>query len=377
MSDILFVTWDGGGNVAPALGIATELTRRGHSTRFLGHACQRDAIAAAGYAFQPFTQARSWSSVASHPGIKGTLKQLGVFCDRGIGEDLRRVVRERTPDLVVLDHLLFGAQQAAERAGLKRAILVHTLYGQQRQTWSSGMGRLLVSLRGLRPVEMWSRADLILAATMPEVDRYGPVPERVCHTGPVWQGGQPVPAGQTRPAEGEPLVLVSLSTLYQDGQARALQAILDGLAQLPVRVLATTGHSIDPATLRAPTNADVRRYMPHAEVMERASLVVGHGGHSTAMAALARELPLVILPMYALGDQPVVGRELERLGAARVLPKTAPPERIAAAVRDVLADGSYRAAAQALGAKIRQRDGASTAADALEHLLTCVPAVTS
>ena len=34
MSEILFVTWDGGGNVPPALGIATELAARGHTVRF-------------------------------------------------------------------------------------------------------------------------------------------------------------------------------------------------------------------------------------------------------------------------------------------------------------------------------------------------------
>jgi len=30
MAEILFVTWDGGGNVPPAVGIARELVRRGH-----------------------------------------------------------------------------------------------------------------------------------------------------------------------------------------------------------------------------------------------------------------------------------------------------------------------------------------------------------
>jgi hypothetical protein len=37
MGDILFVTWDGGGNVPPAIGIACELQRRGESVRVLGH----------------------------------------------------------------------------------------------------------------------------------------------------------------------------------------------------------------------------------------------------------------------------------------------------------------------------------------------------
>ena len=373
MSDILFVTWDGGGNLAPALGAAAELTQRHHTARFLGHARQCSAIEAAGFAFQPFTHARPWSAVAQNAGLPGLLKQLSIFADRGIGNDLLLVVREQAPDLVVIDHLLFGAQQAADRAGLKRAILVHTLYGQQRQTWTTGMGRFQMWLRGLRPVELWARSDLILATTLPDIDSYAPVPERVHHTGPVWQGGKPEPA---MPAAGEPLILVSLSTLYQDGQARALQAILDALARLPVRVMVTTGPSLDPTTMRAPANVELHQYLPHEEVLPRASLVVGHGGHSTAMAALARDLPLLIMPMFALGDQPVVGRALERLGAARVLPKTASPDQIAASVRALLADTSYRIAAQALGAKIRQRDGAVAAADALEGLLARVPTPT-
>ena len=49
MADLLFVTWDGGGNVPPAVGIAQELQRRGHAVRFVGHARQHDSLAAAGF----------------------------------------------------------------------------------------------------------------------------------------------------------------------------------------------------------------------------------------------------------------------------------------------------------------------------------------
>jgi UDP:flavonoid glycosyltransferase YjiC (YdhE family) len=45
----LFVTWDGGGNVPPAVAIAAELRRRGHAVRFVGHASQRAALEAHGF----------------------------------------------------------------------------------------------------------------------------------------------------------------------------------------------------------------------------------------------------------------------------------------------------------------------------------------
>ena len=46
MADILFVTWDGGGNVPPAAGHRRELQARGHAVRFLGHAARRAALEA-------------------------------------------------------------------------------------------------------------------------------------------------------------------------------------------------------------------------------------------------------------------------------------------------------------------------------------------
>jgi UDP:flavonoid glycosyltransferase YjiC (YdhE family) len=121
--------------------------------------------------------------------------------------------------------------------------------------------------------------------------------------------------------------------------------------------------------LRVPANAEILEYAPHADLMARALLVVCHGGHGTSMAALGHDLPLVIMPVFALGDQPAVGRALARLGATRVLPKAASPEQIAEAMQELLPEGPYREAARALGARIRQRDGADAAADALEAVL--------
>ena len=51
MSRFTFVTWDGGGNVPPAVGIAQELIARGNEVRFLGYLPQQAAIRARGLAF--------------------------------------------------------------------------------------------------------------------------------------------------------------------------------------------------------------------------------------------------------------------------------------------------------------------------------------
>ena len=48
MSNLLFLTWDGGGNVPPALGIAAELQRRGHRVRVMGHPGQHANVSGRG-----------------------------------------------------------------------------------------------------------------------------------------------------------------------------------------------------------------------------------------------------------------------------------------------------------------------------------------
>lgn len=371
MSNILMVTWAGGGNVDVALGLADELTRRGNTVRVLGHPLQRDKIEAANFAFQPFVHAPPWPPRQPGHGREGAARVITqVFTDRGIGEDVLSAADAQRPDLVVIDCLLFGALRAAKRARLPYATLVHTLYSQQTQQWSHGMPARLTQLRGLRVVELWQRSAVVLVTTLPAIDRCGTLPENIYFTGPVWPDPKPRPA---TPDAGAPLVLVSLSTLYQEGQQQALQAILDALADLPVRALVTTGLSVDPSALRAPANAQVERFVPHPQIMPHASLVVGHGGHGTTMLALAHDLPLVILPMFELADQPVVGRTVELLGAARVLRKTTPAATIRAAIQELLPEGPHREAARALGAQLRQCDGAVAGADVLEHVLALDP----
>jgi UDP:flavonoid glycosyltransferase YjiC (YdhE family) len=74
MAEILFVTWDGGGNVPPALGLAAELLARGHTVRFLGHAQQRRSIEEAGFGFAAYAHARPWSSTEPNAGLPGAAR---------------------------------------------------------------------------------------------------------------------------------------------------------------------------------------------------------------------------------------------------------------------------------------------------------------
>src|SRR5437762_14381274 len=53
----LFVDWEGGGNLPPALTLARRLVERGNTVRFLCEPCNREEIEATGSAFVSYVHA--------------------------------------------------------------------------------------------------------------------------------------------------------------------------------------------------------------------------------------------------------------------------------------------------------------------------------
>ncbi len=215
MSRFLIVTWSGGGNLPPALGIASALRARGIDVKFLGHAEQEEVIRGHGFAFEPFRRARPWSSRDNLGGMAGAQQHMAIFTDAGIGEDVADLLAREPADALVIDHLLWGALKMAPRYDRPYATLVHTLYGQQRDSWTHGPGAQVARGFGFAPTELWHASQLVLIATPPELDPASTerLPTHVRYTGAVWQGS-PRPAAPETP----PLVLISLSTLAEDGQ---------------------------------------------------------------------------------------------------------------------------------------------------------------
>jgi len=370
MSSFLFVTFDGGGNVPPLLGIAAHLQRRGHTVRVLGHDHQRTAIESTGLRFEPYRDLTAWSATARVGNVRWAAKYLALFTDRAIGTEMLAAWRREPADLVVIDCLLFGALGAARAEGLPYAGLVHTVNDWVTGPLARSPIALAARLKGIAPRPLWNGARRIVVAGLSELD-IAPLAANVVHTGPVWplRPGTAVAEPPVPHVPGEPRILVSLSSIFYVGQAKVIQSIVDAVAGLPVEVVLTTGHGVAPAEIRPAANVELHAFVPHLEVMPKVSLVVSHGGHSTTMLALAHDLPVLTLPMSKLGDQVAVGQAVARAGAGLARKRSAAPAEIRAAVQRLLADGPHRAAAARLGDRIRSADGAQRAADELEAIL--------
>ncbi|MEV4410822.1 glycosyltransferase [Catellatospora sp. NPDC049609] len=365
MPTFLFTTWDGGGNVPPVLGIAARLRRRGHLVRVLGHPQQRSAVESAGLAFEPYRHVGPWSATVPAGAPRWAWKYVRLFTSKATAVDVAEAHRRDPVDVMVLDCMLLGPFLAARELGVPHVALMHTVYGYLGGAFSTGAVGLVGRVRGLSPARLWGGSDLSVLAGLAALDEAASPPPRLRYTGPVWPVGAPPPVPHAAP---EPKILVSLSSIFYGGQTGVLQSIMDAVADLPVRVVLTTGNATAPRDVRAPANVEVHGFVPHADILPTVSLVVGHAGHSTTMLALAHDLPLVLIPMTPMGDQPDVARAVAAQGAAEVLKKSASVAQIRAAIVRMLADGPHRVAAAGLGARIRAADGADTAADLIEQL---------
>jgi UDP:flavonoid glycosyltransferase YjiC (YdhE family) len=356
MTDVVFATLDAGGNVPPLLGIAEEVARRGHQVRVLGHEQQRSTFEKSGLEFYAYRDVAPWDSAEPMSTLEGIRKWSRQFTEPNKGRDL---VDLASPDsVVVVDCMLLPSLRAAQRAGLTTVALVHAFHAYYDGPWQRGPMGLFAKPKGLNPRKLWAGCDGVLVCTDRDLDPAGTRewPESFLWTGPV----QPFTSAAV--PVSPPKVLASLSTIAFPGQHEVLQNILDGLADAPVELVMTTGPAVDPSELTTPPNAQVRTFLPHEEVMESCSAVIGHGGHSTTMRALAHGLPLVVVPIHPMLDQPMVGKVIEEVGAGVSIKSSSSPAEIRAALDTVLS-GPHHAAAAEIGARWRGSDGAVVAAD--------------
>jgi UDP:flavonoid glycosyltransferase YjiC (YdhE family) len=246
--------------------------------------------------------------------------------------------------------------------GLARPLLMR---GEEQGRRELNGARARVGLPPLEHVHGGISRRLALVATFPQLE----YPRRCAEagvriTGPLlWEQ----PFGDVELPTGDgPLVLVAPST-SQDPGGRLLRATLEGLANEPLRVLASTNRRPPEDPLPVPANARLVDWVSYARTMPRCDAVVCHAGHGTLARALACGVAVVACP--DAGDMAENSARIRWAGLGVSLPRRFQTARgVRLAVRRVLGDPGYAGRARAVAEWSRSHDGAATAADAVEEL---------
>jgi len=413
----LFATWEGGGSVAPILTAARRMAERGHRVRVMSDACNRACAEAAGAEFIPWTAApsrqdrdpasdavRDWAHEGPD-GLAHAVRDIWAGPALGYAQDIIAEVRREPADLVVACEMLFGVALGCEAAGqpfclfaanvslfpipgippvgpglppaandAERAMHAEIAQGVVA-LFDAGLPALNAARAalGLSPLahvlDQAETAQATLLGTARAFDfAPAPLPPGVRYVGP--QLDQPTWAqpwaNPFDPADARPLVLVAFSTTFQN-HAGILQRLIDAAAPLPVRLLVTLGGSLQASALTASPNCRIVDSAPHEAVMAEAAAVVTHGGHGTVARALTHRLPMLVVPHGR--DQNDNAIRVTQRGAGLSLPASANVDELRAALRRLLNEPGFAAAAKVLGDAVAHETEASPIVETLEALV--------
>ena len=377
---ILFTFTGRSGHFEPLVPIARAAASAGHTVAFGCGPGMAATVEAAGFTVFVIGTA-SGSAMERTP-----LRPLDVEREAREFRDhfVRRRAQERAPhtvalcgawqpDLLVCEETDFGSMVAAERVGLPYATVLVLAAGSFVR--AAVIGEALNELRaqqGLPPdpdLTMLSRYLVLSPFPLSFRDPAYPLPATAhCFRLPMINTAHESAPAWSAALPGAPTVYFTLGTVFNMECGDLFTRVLTGLRDLPINLLVTVGREIDPAELGPqPAHIHIERFIPQSAILPWCSAVVSHGGSGSVLGALAHGLPSVLIPMGA--DQPLNAARCADLDLARMLdPVQATPQSAREAVATVLADQTYRRAAQRLQAEIAALPEAVHAVTLLERL---------
>ena len=405
----LLTTTGSEGDFQPFLALAQRLQRDGHDVGLAGSDRYRARAEQFGITYSTIgdswddaTMRATFSQVLSESNplkqLVHVVKALEVEQARSAVQ-LRELAREW--DVVVYPPLMVAAVAAARALG-KPHVSVHLAplhrarnYGPTGDSfgrfgnallWSLAAGMLrratdapfnritaAVGLPAWRDVLMSaSHSELLdLVAVSPAVLPRDPLTKSHTVTTGYWFVDEPE---YTPPPElaaafaGEPPIVIGFGSMTGFDATRLTRLVLDAVEGLDRTVVLQAGWGglgdveLPPQVLRA-------GFVPHAWLHARAACIVHHGGAGTTASALRAGVPQAIV--WHLGDQPLWGKRVERLGVGPrcVSHRDLDARWLRTALRRLLTDEPMRAKASALGTVIRAEDGTGVAVAAIEQAL--------
>lgn len=407
------------GHVGPVSALVAELVRRGHGVRVHTGARFHDRFAGLGASVVPWSAAQDFDAddlAATFGEAKGspTREVLALVRQGFLGtapgqvRDLAAELRRQPADVLVADSMCLGPGMTSELTGVPWATLnvlpfnltdsgppaafrVRPMAGPVGRVRDQALWlayRLLTSpfqrsyqrarrAAGLpadhRPYGAGFLSDwLVLATGCPGLEPPGrTTTAQVHHVGHLPPVGlaypEAFPAAESD-GSSRPVVLVSQGTIDTD-LTELVEPALQGLADLDITVLATTGHrGRREVGLPVPANARIVDVVDFPSVLPSTAAFVTNGGWGGVLAALSAGVPVVVAPGRA-ADKPEIAARVAAAGVGVNLRRRRPRAAdIAAAVGTVLADPGYGQRSRVLAVELAGLGGVGTAADLVETL---------
>lgn len=393
---IIFLNVPGHGHVNPTLALVSELNQRGHHVIYYNNTEFEPQITKSGAEFRPYPDPQPTAAALAEKA--SSLPQVSVWV---LGQSQRLLpwlleeLQQEQPDLVVFDSICLWGMQAAHLLGLPSVASITTFVAEgvkgmiNLRDGLALVGQALPALPALI-----SRRRQLVRTYGPEVFPHSQIFPATSDSNIVYTSREFQPETnfiddtfhfvgpsintETRETadfpwhlleDGRPLTYISLGTIYHN-KIDFYRMTFKTFADHPGQFVLSAGRLTDIAALGpVPDNFIVRNFVPQLELLPRVDAFITHGGMNSINEGLYYGVPLVVVPQQM--EQTLNARQTANVGAAIVLGDRPPygrtqPHELRQALTQVLAESTYRQAAEAIGRSFRQAGGYQRAADLIE-----------
>src|ERR1700677_482228 len=245
MARILFLAFSGGGNLPPSLGIARELTARGHEVVFAGEPEMMPRMKSAPFRAIELTQA--YAQLDKYPDHPQFGRWFCGLTSPAVEAQARAIVDSENPDFILVDFMFLAAQNL--RFKQPSAAMAHMAFFRVAEVFR-GLAQMCSGIRqqaGFAALptldDLLLSRDRVIVTSLGAIDPAPPatpLTQKVRHVGPALEieaHARPLDLPWSA-TDRVPLVLVSFSTDPIQTNPDLIQRSLDALGKSDVHVVA-------------------------------------------------------------------------------------------------------------------------------------------
>jgi MGT family glycosyltransferase len=379
------------GHINPTLPLVAELVQRGYRVTYATGPAFRGPIEAAGASFVEL----DWAPRAIKVSPDGqTTEELAEMLLAFVGS-ARRVMPAAEewlstdrPDLFCYDMMRFLGPMLADKLELREASTGANFAGNEHFSLTSAVvpadfdpshpkfQEFLAARAAFAgdfgvPVEKVAAAGAVAPLNLVFIPREfqfagETFDERYHFVGPAI-GARAETSAWEPPADGSPLLFISLGTAYND-RPDFFAVCAKAFADSEWRVAMAIGDVVELEELgELPGNFDVRPWFPQPAVLQHATVFLSHAGMNSVMEAILNQVPLATFPQTP--EQHANARRVAELGLGRTVEGELSAEALRSLVDSLATDATVRSNLVTMAEHARAGGGPAAAADAIETYL--------
>ncbi len=369
MAKIIFVSYPETGHLNASFKIAKGLKANGHQVGYLGLPDFEEHIRNQGFEFVALFEGLCPKGFLLESAVKNNVENIeavllkvsraGQPLERYLWQELDQIFRRVEPDLSIIDLFLPDFALISARLGLPLVLLNTQFFNP----WAERKA-------AYQPLINWP--ELILSPQ--EFDFPGTERKKNCRyvESSIDLQRRDVPFPWERLDPHRPLLYCSFgsqSHIFQ-GSRKFFQTVIDAMAARPDwQLVLTTGAHLKPEDFHSvPANAILVETAPQLDILEKASIMMSHGGFNSVKEAIFFGVPMILFPM--IRDHPAIAARVvyHGLGVRGELQKVS-VEQLHSLINRIEKDTSFRVKIEAMGRKFRAAENSSPAVQSIELVL--------